>query len=145
MVALRNGIEHRRVTRPNLRRGRVVICDRYLLDSKVALRYGYGEERRFGFQSAILRVVSPAADRAFLLAVSAETASRRKTDYELGQNVRRARLYDQEAARLDVRWIDGERPQDEVQAELVGEVWRSLSARGRRLRRAPRWRPRRRS
>jgi thymidylate kinase len=132
MVALRNGVEHRRLTRPNLRRGGVVICDRYLLDSSVALRYTYGEEKRFGFQSALVRLVSPAADRAFLLAVSPETASRRKADYELEQNILRAKLYDEEAARLDVRRVDGERPEGEVLSEIVGEVWRSLNIRGRR-------------
>jgi thymidylate kinase len=131
MVALRNGIEHRRVTRPNIRRGRVVICDRYELDSRVALRYDYGEDRRFGFQGGLIHLVSPPADRAFLLAVSPETASRRKADYGLEQNALRAKLYDEEAARLGIRRVDGERPPGAVLTELLTEVWQALRARER--------------
>jgi thymidylate kinase len=129
LVALRNGLVHRRATRPHLSRGRVVICDRYILDSKVQLRYDYGESRRFAFQMWLIRLLSPKADRSFLLDVSPETASARKADYDLSENARRARLYAEESTRLGVRRVDAERPRCEVCAELAADVWSALEKR----------------
>jgi thymidylate kinase len=115
----------------------VIICDRYILDSKVQLRYDYGESRGFGFQMGLIRLLSPEPDRAFLLEVSPETASGRKADYELSENIRRAALYAAESARLAVQNLDAERARSEVCAELAAEVWSALcrrTARGRHLR-----------
>jgi thymidylate kinase len=107
----------------------VVICDRYILDSKVQLRYDYGESRRFAFQMWLIRLLSPKADRSFLLDVSPETASARKADYDLSENARRARLYAEESSRLGVRRVDAERPRCEVCAELAADVWSALEKR----------------
>jgi len=65
-------------------------------------------------QSCLVRTLSPKPDLAVFLQVSAHTASTRKADYELSENERRARLYDEEATKLGVMRLDGERPRAEV-------------------------------
>jgi thymidylate kinase len=126
-VAVANGITQRRETRSHLRKGRVVICDRYSLDSAVHLRYRYGEHRRFRLQAALVRVLSPRPVRAFLLDVPAETGLARKAEqYDLGQLARQVRLYREEHEQLGVRRLDGERPREELCAEIAREVWLAL-------------------
>ena len=122
-------MQQARAVAPHLWRGRVVICDRYTLDSKVHLRYAYGEERAFGFQAALIGHLSPRPDLAYLLDVSPETASTRKRDYPLEENARRGNLYLEEAEGLGVRRLDGERPREEICAQLAREVWDFLAAR----------------
>jgi thymidylate kinase len=129
LVALTNATSQARAANRHLWRGRVVICDRYSLDSKVHLRYAYGEERRFRFQTALIRLLSPRPDAAYLLDVSAETASGRKHDYPLEENARRCRVYREEAEGLGVRRLDGERPREVICAELANEVWALLRRR----------------
>ncbi|HEV3228153.1 MAG TPA: hypothetical protein VGY97_01665, partial [Solirubrobacteraceae bacterium] len=70
VIALANGISQRRLTRSELRRGRVVVCDRYTLDSVVALRFLYGESRPFALQRRLIGLLSPKPTRAYLLDVS---------------------------------------------------------------------------
>jgi thymidylate kinase len=126
IVALTNARSQSRGTRRDVWRGRIVICDRYTLDSKVHLRYAYGEGRAFRFQSLLIRLLSPRPDRAFLLDVSPEEATRRKPDYPLAENARRAALYRNEYARLGVRRLDGELPQEELCTLLAAEVLEML-------------------
>ena len=126
IVALTNALEQSRASARHLARGRIVICDRYTLDSKVHLRFAYGEGRAFRFQTALIRRLSPQTDRAYLLDVSAEEATRRKADYELSENSRRAALYREEAAGLGVRTVDGERRREDICAELAADVLRML-------------------
>jgi thymidylate kinase len=111
-----------RQTRPRIRRGTVVICDRYTLDTKVHLRYEYGD-RPFRFQVGLVKLMSPRPRRAFLVEVSAETAHARKGEYELHQVQRRAELYREEADRMGVERIDGERPREDICAEIGRSVW----------------------
>jgi thymidylate kinase len=126
LVAARNALEHRRITRGS---GRVVICDRYVLDSLVQLRYEFGMHP-VRLQSWLVRVLSPRADCAFFLEVAPDTASARKEEYRIEENERRARLYDEEWRELDVQWLDGERDPAALCAEVAASVWRAL-ARGR--------------
>ncbi len=126
LLVLANAQWHRRVTRPARRGGRAVVCDRYTLDSRVQLRYAYGEDRRFGPQSWILRHVSPAPDLAFYLAVRAETALERNREYAPEEVARRARLYEEEHAALGYRRVDAERPAEEVCAQLGRAVLDAL-------------------
>jgi len=53
----------------------------------------------------------------------------------LSQNIRRARLYAEESAQLDVQNLDAERARSEVCAELAADVWSALSQRTARRRR----------
>ena len=127
IVTLWLAIEVSRAIWPAFLRGKVVICDRYELDTRVHLLYQYGESRSFRMQLAILRLISPRPRLAYLLEVSFETAFRRKRDYTVAQNARRGRLYRGSAEKLGVRIIDGERTADEICAEVAREAWHALS------------------
>jgi thymidylate kinase len=108
-------------------RGTVVICDRYTLDAAVYLRFGYGNRSRFRLQTGLLRTLSPRPVRSYYLDVPAETAYARKQEqYGLEELTRLVGLYREEAERLGVRRLDGERPKEELCAEIAREVWRSL-------------------
>lgn len=132
VLALQFVAKMRRSTSPPLLRGQVVFCDRHVLDAAVELRYNYGENRSFALQNAILRLGAPRARHAFFLDVPAATASRRKADFELVENERRAELYRAEARRLGIARIDGDRPAETVTAEITGAIWPDLvRARGR--------------
>jgi thymidylate kinase len=135
LVAFENGMAHRRETKPHLRAGRVVVCDRYLLDSAVHLRYRYGESREFRFQRWLVKVLSPPAAAAFYLEVQPATAVARKVDqYDVPQLERQVRLYGEECDRWDVQRLDGERPRDDLAADIAATVWAALRPSGRRRR-----------
>jgi thymidylate kinase len=114
---------------PQLARGRVVVCDRYMLDSWVYLLYKFGDYRRYRIQLAILRAVSPKPRHAYLLDVPGAIASARKGDFLPERNEHRAELYRARVADLGLRRLDGTRPPEELSAEVAREVWRSLAAR----------------
>jgi len=127
IVAIANASSQRRATRPHLRRGRIVVCDRYSLDSAVHLRYRYGEARRFRVQALLVRLLSPRAVCSFFLDVPAQRALARKAEqYDLDQLSGQVRLYREEHERLGIRRLDGERPRDELCAEIAAEVWLAL-------------------
>jgi thymidylate kinase len=115
-----------RATLPQLARGRVVVCDRYTLDSWVYLLYKFGDHRRYTLQMAILRALSPKPGHAYLLDLPPAVASARKSDFVPERNERRAGLYLERLDRLGIRRLDGTRPADEVSAEVAAEVWASL-------------------
>lgn len=126
IVALTNGVAQARATRRHLLRGRIVVCDRYTLDSRVQLRMKYGEHRSFAFQTWLIRALSPRPARAWLLDVSPETAHRRKGEHSVEDYARQARLYRQEHARLGVQRLDGERPREELCEHIARAVWERL-------------------
>ena len=127
VVAIAHASAQRRETRPPLRPGRIVICDRYTLDAAAHLRFRYGESRSFGFQIGLVERLSPKPLRAYFVDVPAETAYARKAEqYSLDDLTRQARLYREEALRLGVRRLDGERPREELCAEVAEDIWRAL-------------------
>jgi thymidylate kinase len=127
VVSVSNGWRQRRATVRHLRAGRVVICDRYTLDSAVHLRYRYGETHRRRLQVWVIRLLSPTPLRSFYLDVPAETALARKSDhYNLEQLRRQLPLYRQEFHEHGARRLDGERPQTELCAEIAADVWARL-------------------
>jgi thymidylate kinase len=127
LVALMNAYGQARGVNRHLWLGRVVICDRYVLDSKVHLRYAYGEERSYAVHLALIRLLSPRPDVSFFLDVSAETATARKPDYELRENMRLAHLYREESVAFAARRIDAGRPRGEICAEVADVVWGALA------------------
>ncbi len=135
-LALANATTHRREVR---RRGtRIVICDRYVLDSMAHLRYRYGYERSFRRQGAVVRLLSPRPVAAFLIDVSPATARARKPEqYTTADLTRLRECYLDAAARLPVTVVDGERPMEAVAAQIASETWLRLSER--RLRRRRPW------
>ena len=127
VIALAHASAQRRETRPYLRRGAVVICDRYTLDSAAHLRFRYGEQRPFRLQIRLVERLSPRPLRAYFLDIPGESAYARKAEqYSLDDLTRQARLYRDEAERLGVRTLDGERPREELCAEIAEDVWRAL-------------------
>jgi thymidylate kinase len=123
VIAVINARRQSRATRRHLWRGRVVVCDRFTLDSVVHMRYAYGEHRSFGLQEALIRALSPRPQRSYFLDVAAEVASARKPDYPVEENATRARLYREECRRLGAVVLDGERPREDLCAEIGSDVW----------------------
>jgi hypothetical protein len=83
VIALENALMHRSQAIRLVRRGTVIICDRYTLDSIVGLRTSYGAQRRFRFQTTLMRLVAPRPRAAYLLDVTPQTALARKGEYDL--------------------------------------------------------------
>jgi thymidylate kinase len=125
-VAAMNAWWQLRAVRPHLLRGRIVVCDRYMLDSLVHMRYRYGAQRRYRLQLAILRLMAPRPLRSYLLDVSPETARSRNREYTPAQIELRARLYHEEYERLAVELLDGERSRDDLSAQIAFEAWCAL-------------------
>ena len=124
-IALTNAIVQWRLMRAPLLRGDVVICDRYALDSIVALRHSYGAARRFSPQRLLLKALLPTPVRAYFLDVSPETAFERKGEWGIEWLASHRSLYLQECRALGVKLIDGERPLGEICAEIARDVWLS--------------------
>ena len=126
-VAVANASSQRRMTRYHLKRGRNVVCDRYTLDSRVHLRYRYGERRKFSLQARLIQWLSPNPLRSYHVDVPAEVAYERKAEqYDLEQLRTQARLYEEERAVVGAQRLDGTKPQAELTREVLEDVWRSL-------------------
>lgn len=120
-------LAQRRATRRHLRRGRVVVVDRYTLDTVVHMRFRFGAERRFRAQALLVRALSPRPAVAFLLDISPETAmSRKEHHWTHAEFASQAELYRDEHARLGVIRLDGERPRGELRDEILAAVERAL-------------------
>jgi thymidylate kinase len=127
IVALANALAQRRSTVQHLRKGRVVIRDRYVLDSAVQLRYAYGDTSPFRLQMWLLRHVSLRPRCAVLLDVTAEEALARKAEqYGLEDLRHHTRLYRDAYPRFAVRRLDGGRPPAELCELIATAVWCSL-------------------
>ena len=104
-----------------------MICDRYTLDAAAHLRFRYGEQRPFRFPIGVIHRFSPRPLRSYFVDVPAETAYARKAEqYSLEELARQAQLYREEAPGLGVRKLDGQRPREELCAEIAEDVWRAL-------------------
>jgi thymidylate kinase len=123
--AAANALAHLRAAAGPIATGKVVIFDRYVLDTIVHLRFTYGGVPHPA-QESLVRLLSPAPAASFFLDVPPEVALSRKQDWGLPVLERQAELYRAEHARLGVRRLDGERPQEELAAEIARDVWRRL-------------------
>ncbi len=127
LVTLRGAVRVARLTWPQLARGRVVVCDRYLLDSWVYLRHHYGDSSDYRPHMALLALAAPRPRLAYLIEVAPEEAAARQPERSASENAERARLYGEMAPRLEVRPIDGGRPREQICAEIVHSVWETLA------------------
>ena len=128
VVATANGSTQRRTTRTQLDEGRLVVRDRYVLDSVVQLHSVYGTRDDVSAQARIVERISPAPLAAFYLDLPPEEAYRRKPEeYTAAELAAHAALYRREAARLGVEVVDAARDRDVIAAELTRKVWRLVT------------------
>jgi len=104
----------------------VVIYDRYALDSIVYLRHRWGHGRAFRLESALIRRLARRPDCAFFLDLPPEVAYARKQDFPIDNLRERAALYHELHQRLGVERLDGERPREELCADIARTVWERL-------------------
>ncbi|HKO27315.1 MAG TPA: hypothetical protein VJU80_07640, partial [Solirubrobacteraceae bacterium] len=119
VTTVANATAFRRAARGTRVRGRIVIFDRYVLDTVVDLRFRYAPQGRLRFQEALVRGLSPRADRAYLLDLSPEVAHRRKPDWSLDQTRLRAGLYDRAHTELGVHRLDASGSAEIISQEVL--------------------------
>ena len=127
LVAVANGWSLGRDVLRHGWEGRVIVADRYHLDSIVRMRFLYDEHREFRLQRLIVAALSPRPRHAFLLDVDPATSLARKDDGWSPQELAvQARIYREEhGAHATVR-LDGSRPPAELCGEIAERVWRGL-------------------
>jgi thymidylate kinase len=78
-------------------------------------------------QRRLVGLAAPRPDLAFLLDIPAEVSLTRKSDiWTQSQLAEQAMLYRSLAPRYGVRPLDGQRPPDEIAAEIAREAWLAL-------------------
>lgn len=126
-VALVHAVGVRRSTLRELRRGRVVVHDRYVLDAFVQLHDRYAATHGVGGQAWLIRRLVPPPLAAYLLDITAEEAHRRKPEeFSVAELDAHRRHYLQEAERSGVRVLDARRPPDDLATLIAGEVVEAL-------------------
>jgi thymidylate kinase len=124
MVCLASAGHYRMVTLRHAGSGRLIVFDRFALDTSAQLRFFYGPEHRFGLQRTLIRLLSPTPIGAWLLDVPGEVALARKPEqYDLAQLKQQEVLLREEAALLGVTRVDGTRPMAELCQDIATEVW----------------------
>ena len=133
VVALLHAVPLRRSTLRELRLGRVVIRDRYLLDSQVHIQDHF-RSSRVGFQMWLLTKLAPPPLVAFYLDVPAEEAYRRKPEeHSIATLQAHRKLYLQGAPRLGVHVLDATAPASELARIIASEVLTLLTREGPRV------------
>jgi thymidylate kinase len=112
----------------HVRQDRVVIRDRYVLDSAVQLHDAYGGSAA---GDLLLRRLAPAPVAAFLLDLPGSVAHERKPEqFTAAQLDAQAALYREQARRLGVRIVDGTLPADALAELIATQVWATLGGPG---------------
>ena len=126
VIATANGLAHARAALAAAAAGRVLVFDRYVLDSRVRLRFLYGDGRAYRVQDQVVRRLSPRPRAAFVLDVSpAESLARKDDRWSPGDLERLVRLYD-ELDDGDGVHLAGTRAADDLAAEIAQAVWLRL-------------------
>ncbi len=129
LVALSHAVSVRRETLREVRQGRIVVRDRYLLDSLVHLQDRYARVGDVDRQAALLRRLTPSPVCALYLDVSAQEAYRRTPEeYTVDRLAAHRTAYLEQAARLGVLVVDAERPVDVIAAQVLAAVDAALVA-----------------
>ena len=125
-MALVNAYTLRKALLRSFGRGRVVIFDRYTLDSAVRLQHWYGASGSARFVTWLMGHLNKHPLRAYFLDAPPQVVFARKPEWELHDLECRASLYNDEYMRLGVRRLDGTRPIDELFARIASDVWDAL-------------------
>lgn len=126
VVAWANATSHRRTARKHRRAGTVLICDRFVLDSRVQLAFRYGATG-LRLQKGLIRWLSPKPLRSFFLDVKATTARSRKPEQYTTRELEQLRaLYLREVDSVGAMLVDGERSEMEIAALIAQTVWQTL-------------------
>lgn len=126
-VASVNSLALRRASLVSRGREHIVIYDRFVLDSVVRVRFLYGGREPFRAQRAILDAVAPTPTAAFWLDVPPERAYARKPEHwNVADLTAQHAFYEAEHLKLGVERLDGERPAQELAAEIATRVWQRL-------------------
>ena len=127
VVAAAESRDARRRVAQHAPAGRVLVRDRYVLDSVVHLADRYGGESLTWPAGALLRAQVPAPTVAFLLELPAAVAHARKPgEWRLEDLERHAAAYAARADELGVQRVDATLPPRELAAVLAERVWRAL-------------------
>jgi thymidylate kinase len=126
VTTLANALALRRAAGGTRVGGRIVIYDRYVLDTVVELRFRYSPDARMRYQELLVRVLAPKALQAYLLDLPPDVAHERKPDWSRDQTRLRADLYRRALADLGVISLDAARPAHEIAQEVLRDVLRSL-------------------
>ena len=126
VMALVNVCSLRKTLLRSFGKGRVVIFDRYTLDSAVRLQHWYGSSLSSRFVIWLVRLLNKRPLRAYFLEAPPRVVFDRKPEWDLHDLECRATLYDDEYARLGVHRVDGMRPIEDLFAEIASDVWGAL-------------------
>jgi thymidylate kinase len=130
LVCLVSAGHYRMVALRHSGSGRLIVFDRFALDTTAQLRFFYGPEHEFGLQRALIRIICPTPIAAWLLEVPGEVALARKQEqYNLAQLKEQEGLLHEEAERLGVTRLDGTRPMAELSEYIATEVWQRMKQR----------------
>jgi thymidylate kinase len=125
IVTIANALEQRIACTGRVRHGHVVVFDRSPLDLAVRMEVLY--RTSVGLQRRLVELAAPRPDLAFLLDIPAEVSLARKSDiWSRSQLLEQAMLYRTLAPRFGVRPLDGQRPPDEIAAEIARAAWLAL-------------------
>lgn len=125
IVTLANAVEQRIMATRSVGRERVIVFDRSPLDLAVRMQVLY--RANVEMQHRLVQLAAPRPDLAFLLDIPAEVSLARKSDIWLpSQLMEQTMLYRALAPRFGVRRLDGQRPPDEIAAEIAREAWLAL-------------------
>lgn len=125
VVALLQALHHRRAVWRHAGSGKIVLFDRYVLDSSAQLRLFYGADNRFRFQKWLMRLVSPTPMLSLWLDVPPQAlALRKEPQYGFEMVCLQWQLYQQELAGCGAQRLDGERPQADLTDEIGEQIWR---------------------
>jgi thymidylate kinase len=128
LVSLASAGHYRWVVLRHAGSGRVIVFDRFALDTVAQLRFFYGAERSFRAQRALVRFLSPKPILACLLDIPAQVAMERKPEqYDLDQLKQQEVLLREEAPRLGVTRLDGTRPLEVLCEEIATRLWDLLA------------------
>lgn len=116
-----------RAALPHLGRGRIIIFDRYTLDSTVKLKHFYGDNATTRLLARLINVATIRPLRSYLLDLPPQVAYNRKPEWEIEDLEARAALYRAEYAWLNVRRVDATRPTHELTTDIAADIWRALA------------------